>query len=64
MSDNNTNKTSFFTGLKQEFAKISWPVKDQVVKQSIAVVVTSFVVGVLIALIDLAVQYGINLLAM
>ena len=64
MSDNDTNKISFFTGLKQEFAKITWPDKDKIVKQTTAVVITSVVVGVLIAIIDMVVQYGVNLLSL
>lgn len=64
MSDNKEQKQSFFDGVKAEFKKISWPDKRDLVKQSVAVVCTSVVVGILIALIDYAVKYGVNLLSM
>ena len=64
MSDNKDQKQSFFDGVKAEFKKISWPDKRDLVKQSVAVVCTSVVVGILIALIDYAVKYGVNLLSM
>jgi len=63
MSDNKEQKQSFFEGVKAEFNKISWPERDDLVKQSIAVVCTSVVVGIIIALIDFAVKYGVNLLS-
>lgn len=63
MSDNNTNKQSFFTGVEHEFGKITWPDSNKIIKQTIAVVSTSVVVGILIALIDFVAQYGVDLLA-
>lgn len=47
-------------GLKSEFKKIIWPGKEDLAKQSAAVVVVSAVLGVLITVIDSIVQYGIN----
>ena len=64
MSDKNENKPSFFEGVSAEFNKISWPEKSLLFKQSIAVVCTSIVVGIIIAVIDMAVKYGVNLLSM
>ena len=58
----NTPKTSWFTGLKTEFAKIFWPDRKSVVRQTIAVVAVSVVVGLIIALIDWAIQYGVDFL--
>lgn len=55
-------KTSWFTGLKAEFAKIVWPEKNSVVRQTIAVVAVSVVTGLVIALLDWVIQYGINFL--
>jgi len=57
-----TPKTSWFTGLKQEFAKISWTDRKSVVKQTIAVVSVSIVVGLIIALLDWMIQYGVDFL--
>ncbi len=60
--NNSSDKTSWFDGLKSEFRKIVWPDRDSVTKQTIAVVAVSLVAGVLIAVIDTAVKYGIDFL--
>ena len=57
-----TPKTSWFHGLKQEFSKISWEDRKSVVKQTIAVVSVSVVVGLIIALLDWMIQYGVDFL--
>ena len=57
-------KKSWFKGLKAEFKKIIWPDKNTLLKQSVAVVVVSVVLGAVIALVDMVVQYGINFLTM
>lgn len=54
------SKTSFIDGVKDEFRKIAWPDKNSTFKQSVAVVVISLVVGVIIAILDFVVQYGVN----
>lgn len=56
------SKPSFFRGVKAEFKKISWPDRQSTLKQSVAVVVISIVMGVLIAVLDYAFQYGVNFL--
>ena len=53
---------TWFTGLKAEFKRISWTDKDTVVKQTTAVVIISAVVSVIIAILDYAIQYGIDFL--
>ena len=55
-------KTSWFTGLKAEFSKIFWPDRKSLVKQTIAVVTVSVVVGLIIAVMDWAIQYGVDFL--
>ena len=55
-------RPSFFKGLKAEYKKISWPDRQATLKQSIAVVVISIVVGVIIAMLDYVVKYGVNFL--
>lgn len=50
----------FFDGVKAEFKKISWPDKDSLLKQSVAVVVISLVVGAVIAVLDFGLQYGVD----
>lgn len=57
-----TPKTSWFQGLKQEFSKISWTDRKSVVRQTIAVVAVSVVVGLIIALLDWMIQYGVDFL--
>ena len=52
----------FFKGVKVEFKKISWPDKDPLIKQSIAVTCVSVVVGVIIAVLDFFMQYGVDFL--
>jgi preprotein translocase subunit SecE len=55
-------KTSWFEGLKTEFSKIIWPESGSVVRQTIAVVAVSVVTGLIIALLDWVIQYGVNIL--
>ena len=55
-------KTSWFTGLKAEFSKIVWPEQKSVVRQTIAVIALSVVTGLIIALLDWVIQYGVNFL--
>ena len=55
-------KTSWSDGVKAEFKKIIWPEQKSVVRQTIAVIVTSVVVGLIIALLDWAIQHGVNFL--
>ncbi len=55
-------KKSWFKGLKSEFKKISWPDKDTLVKESAAVIVITVVLGFVIALVDMAVNSGVDLI--
>ena len=50
----------FFDGVQAEFRKISWPDKDSLLKQSVAVVVISLVVGAIITILDFGLQYGVD----
>lgn len=56
----NAPKKSFFKGVKSEFKKIIWPDKQTLAKQSAAVVTISVVLGVVIAILDLVIKYGIE----
>ena len=51
---------SWFKGLKIEFKKIIWPDKKTLAKQTVAVIVTSVLLGGVIAVTDALIQYGIN----
>lgn len=55
-------KENWFTGLKAEFSKIIWPTKESLARQTTAVVVVSVIVGLIIAILDTAIQYGVNVL--
>ena len=60
----NAPKKSFFKGVKSEFKKISWPAKEQMLKQSVAVICISLVLGMIITLLDKVLQIAINFLTM
>ncbi len=53
-------RPSFFKGVKSEFKKINWPDRKTTIKQSVAVVAISIVVGLIIAVVDYVVKYGVN----
>lgn len=48
--------------LNSEFNKIIWPSKDSLTKSTIAVSVTSLAVGLIIAVVDMLVKYGLGLI--
>lgn len=66
MAENNNNAVDkskgWFKGLKSEFNRVVWESKEDVTKQTIAVVIISIILGLLITLIDTGLQYGINFL--
>ena len=67
MAENNekavkATKKSWFKGLKAEFKKIIWPDKETVAKESVAVVIVSVVLGLLIVLIDFLISNGLALI--
>ena len=55
-------KQIWINGLKSEFRKIIWPDKTELGKETVAVAVVSILLGVLIAVVDFVVQYGIDFL--
>ena len=62
MEDSKKSKPSFFDGVKAEFKKITWPDKNSTFKQSVAVVIISVIVGIIIAVLDFGVQNGVDFL--
>lgn len=52
-------KRSWFKGLKSEFKKIIWPDKDALVKQSVAVISVTIILGVIIFILDNVIDFGI-----
>ena len=57
------NKTSFFRGVKQEWKKITWPSKNDVVKQTAIVLVAIILLGARIFGVDALVKTGMNFLS-
>ena len=55
-----TPKKSFFKGIKAEFSRIIWPNKDAVTRETTVVVVTTVVLGLIIAGIDFLIQIGLD----
>lgn len=55
-------KKNWTQGLQAEFKKVKWPDRQTLVKQTIAVVSITAVLGVLIAAIDSGVLEVLNLL--
>lgn len=66
MGDNknkeNAPKASWFDGLKAEFAKIIWPDKKSLGRQTVTVVIISVILGIIIAILDYAIQHGVDFL--
>ena len=64
MSENEkvVQKRSWFTELKSEFRKIIWPDKKSLFRQTVAVIVVSVILALVIAVIDYVVQYGLDIL--
>ncbi|TGY91920.1 preprotein translocase subunit SecE [Petralouisia muris] len=54
------SKTSWFIGLKAEFGKIIWPDKKSLSRQTAAVVAVSVVLGLIIAVLDVIIRYGVD----
>ena len=59
VSNEKAPKKDFIKGLKSEFRKIIWPNKEDL---TIAVVSVTVALGVLIAVLDLIIKFGLNLL--
>lgn len=55
-------KRSWFKGLKSEFKKIVWPNKETLTKQSIAVVIVTVILGVIIFALDTLIELGIGVI--
>ena len=55
-------KKSWFKGLKSEFKKIVWPDKETLVKESAAVIVITVILGLAIAVVDMALENGLRFL--
>lgn len=56
-------KKSYFKGLKAEFKKIIWPDKASVGRQTTAVLIISVLLGVVIKVLDVFIQYGVDFIS-
>lgn len=61
VSNEKAPKTDFIKGLKAEFSKIIWPDKDTLTKQTAVVIVSTVVLGIVIAVLDLIIKFGLNI---
>ena len=59
-SGGTSKPVKFRDGVKGEFKKITWPDKDALLKQSVAVVIISVVIGAIITILDFGLQYGVD----
>ena len=53
---------SFWKGVRAEYKKIVWPSREDLAKQSVAVLLVSVITGANIAVMDMGIQYGVNFL--
>ena len=61
-SEEKASKPKFFDGVKAEFKKITWPDRDLLLRQSVAVVGVSIVLGGVSAILDMILQYAVDFL--
>jgi len=52
-----------FSDYKAEFAKIVWPTKDELVKQTITVIAVCLMFAVIIFFMDMSFNYGMDIFA-
>ncbi len=62
VSNEKAPKKDFIKGLKAEFNKIIWPDKDSLRKQSVVVMIVTVLMGITIAVLDLIIKYGLNII--
>lgn len=61
-SEEKTSKPKFFDGVKAEFKKVTWPDRELLLKQSAAVAGIATVLGGIIAVLDMILQYAVDFL--
>ena len=55
-----TNKPNFFHGVRREFKKITWPTRNDIIKQTVIVTVITVICSAIIAGVDFAAKFGID----
>lgn len=59
---NKAKKPSWFKELKAEFNRIIWPTKERIAKETAVVVICAIIIGGIVAVLDVGIQYGIQAL--
>ncbi|MCR4798318.1 MAG: preprotein translocase subunit SecE [Lachnospiraceae bacterium] len=65
MAEKKEGKVTFadrWNGLKAEFGKIVWPDGQTIYKQSVAVILATILIALLIVFFDMIIQYGVDFL--
>ena len=62
MADIVKEKPDFFKGVKAEYNKIIWPKKEDLIKQTIAVITVSLILGLLIVSMDWIIRNALEFL--
>ena len=57
---NSVEKKGFWKSLKAEFNKIMWPDRQTTINKSVAVVVVSTILALVIALFDYLIAFGLS----
>ena len=52
--------SDFLKGIKTEFKKIVWRTKDDIVRETIAVISSSIVLGIIISILDFIFKFLLN----
>ena len=61
MAEGKSGKISaFLKGIKTEFKKIVWPTKDDIVRETIAVISSSIAIGIIISILDFIFKLLLN----
>ena len=61
VSNEKAPKKDFIKGLKAEFNKIIWPDKDTLTKETVVVVVSTVILGIVIAALEVILNFGVNI---
>ena len=57
------DKENFFKNLKVEFKKVIWPTRESAAKQTLAVVVVTIILGVIVSYLDTGIKALIGLIS-
>ena len=62
MADNKekTGVAGWWNGVKSEFDKIIWPTQDTITRQSVAVILSSVVIALIIVFFDMIITRGVD----